>query len=49
MKSMMDAEHITMTKVRLVVEQWVHDEDLPAKRLREGYKEFFGEDPPAGF
>lgn len=49
MKSMVDAGHITIEKVCMVVEQWVHDEDLPAKALREPYKEYFGEDPPVGF
>jgi predicted nuclease of predicted toxin-antitoxin system len=49
MKSMLDAGHITMKKVRQVVQQWVYDEDLPAKKLRQPYKEFFGEDPPPGF
>lgn len=49
MKSMVDAGHITMAKIRQVVEQWVHDKDLPAKKLRQHYREFFGEDPPSGF
>lgn len=49
MKSMLDEEHITMEKVRMVVEQWVADSDLPAKNLREPYRIFFGEDPPLGF
>lgn len=49
MKSMLDAGHITMKKVRQVVQQWVYDEDLPAKTLRRPCKEFFGEDPPPGF
>lgn len=49
MRSMVDAEHITMDQVRRVVEQWVYDGDLPAKVLREPYREFFGEDPPVGF
>ena len=49
MKSMIDAGHITMAKVRQVVEQWVDDGDLPAKKLRQAYKRLFGEDPPRGF
>lgn len=49
MKSMVDAKHITMEKVRMVVEQWIHDQDLPAKKLREPYEKFFGEKPPVGF
>ena len=49
MKSMVDAGHITMKQVRRVIEQWVYDEDLPAKKLRQPYRKFFGEDPPPGF
>ena len=49
MKSMIDAGHITMEQVRRVVQQWVYDEDLPARRLRLPYRKFFGEDPPPGF
>jgi hypothetical protein len=49
MKSMLDAGHIKMPMVRRVVEQWVHDGDLPARKLREPYKDFFCEDPPVGF
>jgi hypothetical protein len=49
MKSMVDAEHITQKQVRRVVEQWVYDEDLPSKKLRQPYRKFFGEDPPSGF
>ena len=49
MKSMVDAGHITVEKVRLVVDQWIHDRDLPAKKLRERYHEFFGENPPPGY
>jgi hypothetical protein len=46
---MLDAGHIHMVMVRRVVEQWIYDGDLPAKKLRQPYKEFFGEDPPIGF
>lgn len=49
MKSMLDAGHITLEKVRMVVEQWVEEEDLPARKLRAPYREFFGEEPPLGF
>lgn len=49
MKSMFDAKHVTIDKIHRVVEQWVHDEDLPAKSLREPYRWFFGENPPLGF
>ena len=49
MKSMIDAQHITIEQVRRVVQQWVYDKDLPAKKLRLPYRAFFGEDPPNGF
>ncbi len=49
MKSMYDATHITIEKIRMVVDQWLYDGDLPAKKLRGPYKKFFGEKPPAGF
>jgi len=49
MKSMLESGHITIDQVRRVVDQWVYDEDLPARKLREPYKEFFGENPPVGF
>lgn len=49
LKSMFDAGHITLDRVRMVVEQWVHDEDLPAADLRLPYEDFFGEKPPPGF
>ena len=40
MKSMLDAGHITLEKVRMVVEQWIDEKDLPAKELRKPYKRF---------
>lgn len=49
MKSMFDAGNVTIEKIHRVVEQWVHDEDLPAKVLRRPYKKFFGKNPPSGF
>lgn len=49
MKSMFDAGHVTIKKIHMVVEQWVHDGDLPAKKLRGPYKKFFGVKPPIGF
>ncbi len=49
MKSMFDAGHLMIEKIRRVVDQWVHDGDLPAKKLRGPYKQFFGEPPPSGF
>lgn len=49
MKSMFDAGHVNLEQIQRVVEQWVHDEDLPAKGLRLPYKKFFGVDPPLGF
>ncbi len=49
LKAMLDAGHITMDRVRMVVDQWVHDGDLPAKALRGSYVILFGEEPPAGF
>jgi hypothetical protein len=49
MKSMFDAGHITLEKVRMVAEQWIDEKDLPAKELRKPYKRFFGESPPPGF
>ncbi len=49
MKSMLDAGHIDMAMVRRVVDNWVYDGDLPAKKLREPYKDLFSEDPPQGF
>lgn len=49
MKSMLDAGHIDIGKVRIVVEQWIYEDDLPAKSLREPYKKFFDEDPPPGY
>jgi len=49
LKAMLDAGHITMDRVRMAVEQWVHDGDLPAMALRGNYAIFFGEEPPVGF
>jgi hypothetical protein len=49
MKSMFDAGHVDLRQIQRVVEQWVHDKDLPAKGLRLPYKKFFGVDPPLGF
>ncbi|MCW1886717.1 hypothetical protein OKA04_18405 [Luteolibacter flavescens] len=49
MKQMFDADHLSIEKVRMLVAQWIYDEDLPARELRTPYRDFFGEDPPTGF
>lgn len=49
MKSMVDVGHIDVVMVRRVVENWVYDQDLPAKILLKPYKDWFGEEPPVGF
>jgi hypothetical protein len=49
MKEMREANHISMEEVRRVVDQWIYEKDMPARALRQRYREFFGEDPPAGF
>jgi hypothetical protein len=49
MKEMIEANHISIDQVRRVVDQWIYEKDMPARSLRQPYREFFGEDPPVGF
>lgn len=46
MKMMLEADHIDLSKVRLVVAQWQYDEDTPNKNWKPEYKKLFGESPP---
>jgi len=38
----------TMAQTKILLDSNSYG-DLPARKLREPYKKFFGEDPPVGF
>ncbi|EOX4953580.1 DNA-binding protein [Vibrio campbellii] len=43
MKVMVESDHITMEKVRSIVNFWAYSDDLPNRNFRTDYEQIFGE------
>lgn len=42
MKVMVESDHITMEKVRSIVNFWAYSDDLPNRNFRTDYEQMFG-------